>query len=94
MWTPLLYIAPSLEVDGGCWGLGSGREPGQGHPGLGSTGAVCLPLPQEGRGPPPGSGGWLPLGGTGAWTWEYRVCMGTVSECMTSIVVYPYVGCE
>ncbi|MED6267830.1 hypothetical protein CHARACLAT_016042 [Characodon lateralis] len=83
---------------GGGWGMlgtgfgAGGREPGRGHPGLGGAGAVCLSLPQEGRGPPPGSEGWLPLGATGGWTWECRVCMGSVSECMTSIVVCLYVG--
>ncbi|MEQ2285666.1 hypothetical protein AMECASPLE_034276, partial [Ameca splendens] len=63
----------------GLLGTWFGAEPGRGHPGVGGAGAVCLSLPQEGRGPPPGSRGWLPLGGTGAWTWEYRVCMGSVS---------------
>ncbi|MEQ2229871.1 hypothetical protein ILYODFUR_023405, partial [Ilyodon furcidens] len=47
----------------------------------------------EGRGPLPGSGGWLPLWGIGTWTWEYRVCMGSVSECTTSIDVCLYIGC-
>ncbi|MEQ2162551.1 hypothetical protein GOODEAATRI_020990 [Goodea atripinnis] len=32
----------------------------------------------------------------GTWTWEYRVCMGSASECTASIVVCLYIGwvCE
>ncbi|MEQ2255330.1 hypothetical protein ILYODFUR_012844 [Ilyodon furcidens] len=42
----------------------------------------------KGRGPPPGSGGWLTLWGIGTWTF-----MGSVSECTTSIVVCLHIGC-
>ncbi|MEQ2223061.1 hypothetical protein ILYODFUR_032888 [Ilyodon furcidens] len=55
--------------------------------------AVCLSPPPEGRGPPYASRGWLSQWAIGTWTWEYRVCMGSVNECTTSIVVRLYVGC-
>ncbi|MED6283623.1 hypothetical protein CHARACLAT_010819 [Characodon lateralis] len=82
-------MATSPNEDGGRWGLwwgqylgwhhsGSGNSPGYPSPSSGA-GAVCLSPPPEGRGSPPGSGGWLLLWGIGTWTWEYRVCMGSVS---------------
>ncbi|MEQ2285794.1 hypothetical protein AMECASPLE_035539 [Ameca splendens] len=82
----------------GDWGQGGGSESVPGslrfrHEADSGAGAVCLSPTLEGRGPPPGSGGWLSLWGISTWTWEYRVCMGSVSECTTSIVVCLYVGC-
>ncbi|MEQ2231077.1 hypothetical protein ILYODFUR_035654 [Ilyodon furcidens] len=80
------------------WGRGMGLGSGPGslrfrhEPGSGA-GAVHLSLPPEGRGPPSGSRGWLPLWGIGTWTWEYRVCMGSVSECTMSMDACLYVRC-
>ncbi|MEQ2257378.1 hypothetical protein ILYODFUR_034236 [Ilyodon furcidens] len=62
----LSHVDPSFvhsPLSRGGWGLlgtgfgAGGREPGRGHLGLGGAGAVCLSLPQEGRGPPPGLAG-------------------------------------
>ncbi|MED6246635.1 hypothetical protein ATANTOWER_021099 [Ataeniobius toweri] len=95
-------MAPSPDKDGGHWGLCSGQGLGvaqfqawarAGPDQVQVPGVVCLSPPPEGRGPPPGSGGWLSLWGIDTWTWECRVCMGSVSECTTSIVVCLYVGC-
>ncbi|MEQ2228736.1 hypothetical protein ILYODFUR_011879 [Ilyodon furcidens] len=75
-WTPLLYMARSPDRDGG-FGVGAGGQGlDWGSSGNAGTrlGWCCSGLPVstlEGRGPPPGSGGWLPFSGIGSWTWEY-----------------------
>ncbi|MEQ2219950.1 hypothetical protein ILYODFUR_000374 [Ilyodon furcidens] len=79
-------MAPSPDEDGG-----RRRRVTQVRAGLAlvwaGAGPVCLSPPPEGKRLPPGSGGQLPLWGIGTLTWEYRVCMGSVSESSRSIVV-------
>ncbi|MEQ2279715.1 hypothetical protein AMECASPLE_012198 [Ameca splendens] len=62
------------------------QQPKLAQPRFRSWGGLPVSTP-EGWGPPPGSGDWLPLWDIRTWTWEDRVCTGSVSECTTSIVV-------
>ncbi|MEQ2252611.1 hypothetical protein ILYODFUR_023529 [Ilyodon furcidens] len=82
----------------GGWGRSGGQGQGLGFScSVGTSLGCCwngLPVSTpERRGPPPGSRAWLALWAISTWTWEYGVCMGSVIECMTSIVVCLYVGC-
>ncbi|MED6256464.1 hypothetical protein ATANTOWER_026679 [Ataeniobius toweri] len=83
------------------WGRGRGSGYGPGSFGFGRCRHRCLGwcwggLPvsiPRGKGTTSWVQGLLPLWGISTWTWEYKVCMGSVSECMTFIVVCLYVGC-